>query len=90
MRNSSLRVEHKEVFNGFYYGSFIKCFALQYDVDANRHIKGVRIYYDLQKLVNDWKDWGSKKWKFYLKVQYPGQFFLGDDPIYGWLSDISS
>ena len=92
MEKSSLKVEHKEVFSGFHYGSFIKCFVLQYDVDTNRHIKAVKLYYDLQKLVDDWRDfgYGSVIGKFFLKVHYPGQFFLGDDPLTASFYDTSS
>ena len=89
LRNSSLKVDHKEVFSGLYLGSFLKCFMVQYNVNENRHIKGVRLYYDLKKLVSDWSDWGSKL-KFYLKAHYPGQFLLGDDPISGYLEGKSS
>ena len=89
LKNSSLRVDHKEVFSGFFLRSFLKCFIVQYNINENRHIKGVRLYYDLKKLLSDWSDWGSKM-KFYLKVHHPGQFLLGDDPISDYLDEKST
>lgn len=88
MQNSSLIVEHQEVFSGFFKGSFMKCFRLKHDVASNYHIKAVRLYYDLKKLLDDWRDYGSKL-KYYLKLHYPGQFLLGDDPRNAYLDDVS-
>ena len=39
--------------------------------------------------MNDWGD-RSTKMKFYFKIHYPGQFFLGDDPIRDYLDEESS
>ena len=89
MQNSTLTVEHNEVFSGFFLGSFLKCFTLKYDIGNNRHIKGFRFYYDLKKLIDDWKDWGETNVKIYLKIHYPGQFFLGNDPGSKYLNDES-
>ena len=83
-QNSSSKVEHKEVFNGFLTGSFRKCFVLRYDVDTNRNVKMVRFHYDLPKLLKDLNGFGSSELKFYLRLYYPGQFFLGEyqAPVY--------
>ena len=58
MQYSALRVEHKEIFSGFFLGKFLKCFLLKVDINANRHINGLAFYYDLEKLFDDWKGLG--------------------------------
>ena len=80
--DSSLKVENKEIFSGFLFEDFVKCFVLKADIGANRHIKGLRFYYDLEKLFNDWIVHGESEMKIFFKFIYPGQFFLGEDPIY--------
>ena len=89
VHSSSLIVEHDEVFSGFFLGRFLKCFTLKYDIGNNRHIKGLRFYYDLKTLIDDWKDFGETQMTIYFKIHYPGQFFLGTDPGYKYLNDES-
>ena len=76
-RNSSLLFYHREVFNGFYQSYFIKCFSIESDIRNHRDIKKIRLYYSIQGLVE--KLQGLKVTILY-KINYPGQFLLGEDP----------
>ena len=89
-RNSSLSIEHKEVFSGFYFNSFVKCFSLKFGLENNRYLKRIRFHYDLSKLISDWTPaWMNGTEDIYLrvyyKIHYPGHFLLGDYPGYFYL-----
>lgn len=77
--NSSLSFNHIEIFNGFQYEAFLKCFFIDFDIEHHRHIKGMRFYYDKNKLQDDWKDESELKLKIFWMIHYPGQFFLGGE-----------
>ena len=87
--NSSLSIQHVETFNGFYLGQFLKCFTIKFDTDGNWHIKALMFQYDFQKLLKDWKYYGSEL-KFYVKVHSIEQFLVGDDFSYGHMNDWST
>ena len=89
-RNSSLSIEHKEVFSGFYFNSFVKCFSLKFGLENNRYLKRIRFHYDLSKVISDWTPaWMNGTEDIYLrvyyKIHYPGHFLLGDYPGYFYL-----
>ena len=79
--NSSLITDHIETFNGFYHNRLLKCFSMKNDIGANRHIRGLSFYYDLEKLFNDLTDTDESWMTIFWKIHYPGQFFLGDAPV---------
>ena len=86
-RNSSLSIEHKEVFSGFYFNSFVKCFSLEFGMENNRYLKRIRFHYNLSKLISDWKPvlinaTEDSYLRVYYKIHYPGHFLLGDYPAY--------
>lgn len=78
-RNSSLLFNHKVVFNGFYLSSFMKCFSVESNIRNHRDIKKLQLYYRIQGLVNS--SIGPNV-PMYYKVNYPGQYLLGDTPYY--------
>ena len=84
-KNSTAIVEHKEVFSGFYYkDTFLKCFSVGFKKGIGRNIKRIRFLYDWPRLYHDLqpdKNAGYKAVKVYVKIHYPGQFFIGDDPV---------
>ena len=84
-RNSSLSIEHTEIFSGFFLTNFIKCFSLRFDIDTNGYLQAIQFYYDVPKLILDWRpDIINAKFLktliIYAKIHYPGQFFLGENP----------
>ena len=79
--NSSLTTTHEETFNGFFDERILKCFTLKNDIGANRHIRGFKFLYDLDKLLNDDSHSGALGINIFYKIHYPGQFFLGETPI---------
>ena len=93
-RNSSLSIQHKEVFSGFYFNSFVKCFSLEFGMKNNRYLKRIRFHYNLSKLISDWTPvWINGTEDIYLrvyyKIHYPGHFLLGDYPGYFYLHPTS-
>lgn len=68
-RNSSLIFSHANVFNGFYIDKFLKCFSIESNIESNRHIKKIKVYY---KTISTYYH------SVFYKVHYPGQFLLGD------------
>ena len=91
--NSSLIVNHENVFNGFNgRDDFIKCFSLDVDLSKHRFIKALNFYYNTTKLLADWKgsqfkivDWelgDSDSRSFGFKIHGKGQFLIGDEPIF--------
>ena len=78
-RNSSRFVDHKVVFDGFYREeNFLRCFLLKSEMET--HLESIVIYYDMQKLDHEWGK-HVKLPLMYLKVHYPEQFLLGDNPL---------
>ena len=77
--NSSLSFNHVEIFNGFQYEAFLKCFFIDFDIENHRHIKGIKFYYDKNKLAEDWQDESELKLTIFWMIHYPDQFFLGGE-----------
>ena len=84
-KNRTGAVEHKEVFSGFYYkDTFLKCFSVGFQEGIGRNVKRVKFNYDLPRLYGDLQPDENSRYKVvqvYVKIHYPGQFFLGDDPV---------
>ena len=86
--NSSLIVNHENVFNGFNSkDEFIKCFALDVDLSSHRYIKTINFHYNTTKLLTDWK--GSNDWtgvsdsrSFGIKFHGKNHFLIGDEPLF--------
>ena len=79
-RNSTLTFEHEEIFSGFHYEDFIKCFLIKQSFDDHRYIKQLSLKYDLQSLIYDWSGNNSdSSLILYFKFHYPSQFFLKMD-----------
>ena len=77
--NSSLIVNHENVFNGFNYkNNFVKCISLDVDLTNHRHIKAINFHYNLTKLLANWKT----RRKFGFKFHRKGQFLIGNEPIF--------
>ena len=84
-KKSNLTFSFKEIFNGFWTKRFLKCFSLDPNWKTQRNIKSVAIYFDLKKLMYDWRNSIPKfasldvcKHMIAYTFHYPGQFFLGD------------
>ena len=78
-RNNSHFVDHKVVFDGFYREeNFLRCFMLKSEIET--HLESIVLYYDMQKLDHEWGNHVNLP-LIYLKVHYPGQFLLGDNPL---------
>ena len=78
---SSDSMHHFEVFDGFLYSTFLKCFTIQYAGGYKRKVKAITFDYDKLRLEADWpsKSWDGFIWSF-LKItviiHYPGQLYL--------------
>ena len=75
-KNYSGTIDHINIFNGFYFQSFVKCFTIQFRNQPSRKLKVVRFYYDKNKLLQDWQHFVGSKLKYFMTIHYPGQFFL--------------
>ena len=75
-RNSTLAIEHKEIFSGFYYKNiFLKYFSIRFSSLVSRNIKRIKFHYNLTRFRSDW--WPTVSHnpvKAYIKIHYPGQF----------------
>ena len=79
--NSSLILNHENVFNGFNSNNnFVKCISLDVDISNRRYIKTINFYYNKTKLLADLK--GSNERSFGFKFHWKGQFLMGNEPIY--------
>ena len=93
--NSSLDLRHKNIFSGFNeHNRFFKCFAIEFDVSHNRHIKTIGFHYEKTKLLADWSqdpegntNWIpgqdlNSNWHHYdIKLHWKGQFLIGEKPL---------
>ena len=75
-------INHTEIFNGFHYSHFVKCFTINYNGADQRKIKSLTVSYDKRRLQTDWKlnlrnlaHLGT----IYISAHYPGQFFLENE-----------
>ena len=69
-------LNHKTIFNGLYYGTFIKCFAAEIKkTDFPSKIKEINYYYNHAQLLNDLGPGHT----MHLNLHYPGQFLLEID-----------
>ena len=78
-RNSSLSFFHKEIFNGFYLSYLLKCYSVENNIEEHRNLNKIRMYYKGEELIDDIV--GSKV-SMYYKINYPGQFLIGENPHY--------
>lgn len=78
-RKNTLILSHANVFNGFCRHKFLKCFSIESNIDSNRHIQQIQIFYNLTSLLHTTT---TEKLKMFFKVNYPGQFLLGDLPTH--------
>ena len=95
---SSLNIQYIEVFSGFAYDMFMKCFWVKHDIEKHHHIKGFSISYDFNATINDPIKCRKTRPKLFYKINYPDQFFLGDglieaDPcentgMYVWIDEL--
>ena len=76
-RKSSLKFRHQNVFNGFYLSDFLKCFSIESEISKKLYIKKIRLYYNINELF---QKYGKSKFSLYYKINYPGQFLLGETP----------
>ena len=86
-RKTSLLITHKEIFSGFYFKDFVKCFALMFGMENNQYLQRIRFHYDLRRLISDWRPDlmntnQSTTLKIYYKIHYPGNFLIGEYPKY--------
>ena len=73
---STLQIDHKDVYNGFYLNTLTKCFTFNIKMGGRRSLKQIHLDYNLTKLLRDWySDTGQKPMMFF-DLQYPGQFLL--------------
>ena len=90
--NTTQSVVHTEVYSGFY-GSlsknkFLKCFSINLKKNIHHYIRRIRFNYDLSRMISEWHPESTKARRFntnlaaHVKIHYPGQFFLGDTPIF--------
>ena len=78
---SSDSMQHFEVFNGFHYSTFLKCFTIQYAGEDKRKVKAISFTYDKLRLEADWPSSSlngniRSYLKVFLIIHYPGQFYL--------------
>ena len=79
--NSSLIVNHENIFNGFNSNDdFVKCFSLDVDLSNHRYIKTINFHYNTTKFFADWK--GLKEMNFGFKIHKKGQFLIGEEPSF--------
>ena len=74
-------MHHFEVFDGFQYTTFYKCFTIQYTGEEERKVKSTTFVYDKLRLEVDWPSRFRNVFTWtYLKVlliiHYPGQFYM--------------
>ena len=60
---------------------------MRFGTKNNRYLQRIRFYYNLQKLISDWRPDlvnanANKRLKIYNKFHYMGRFFLGENPTY--------
>ena len=76
-RNNSFKFNHKTIFSGLYYwGKFIKCFAIEMENTDLRNVNWIKLFYDKQKIISDLMSLSRSSISMLLNLHYPGQFLL--------------